>query len=55
MQSFSIAILRSEELGEVRSIGFYTKSVSIIIRKDVRDPEYTRVYQAVNICFNRCT
>nr|WP_309756712.1 helix-turn-helix domain-containing protein [Flavobacterium sp.] len=44
----SIAILRSEELGEVKeALVLYKECFNYYKQKDVRDPEYARVYQAV--------
>lgn len=44
----SIAILRSEELGEIKeALVLYKECFNYYRQKDVRDPEYTRVYQLV--------
>ena len=44
----SIAILRSEELGEVKeALILYKECLNYYKKKDVRDPEYARVYQLV--------
>lgn len=45
---FSIAILRSEELGEVKeALILFKECFNYYKQKDVRDPEYARVYQLV--------
>lgn len=44
----SIAILRSEELGEIKeALVLYKECFNYYKQKDVRDPEYARVYQLV--------